>query len=70
VIDQITKDSLTKHLMKVVILHMVKFNIKIVPIQVIIIFKEAVEEVIIKEEVTVEVLPHLVVVITKEVVIL
>lgn len=69
-IDQITKDSLTKYLMKVVILHMVKFNIKIVPIQVIIIFKEAVEEIIIKEEVTVEVLPHLVVVITKEVVVL
>lgn len=67
-IDQIIKDSLAKHLMRAMKLQMLNFNILIIPTLAIIIFKEGVEEVIIKEEVSVKILHRFVVDITKEVI--
>jgi len=68
VITKTTEDSLIKNLMTVVIHHTVKFHVLIIPTKDIIIFKEVVEDVIIKEEVTMEVLHHLVMDIIKEVI--
>lgn len=65
-IDQFTKDSFIKHLMKVVMPQMLKFNILIIPTLITIIFEE---EIIVEEEVTVEILCHFVVDIIKQVII-
>lgn len=64
-IDQFTKDSFTKHLMKGMMPQMLKFNKLIIPTLITIIFEE---EVIVEEEVTVEILCHFVVDIIKQVI--